>query len=458
MREFYEDRGARISILTRAGANTSMQTVQTKSHKPLSILPVLQRMQNVTWLLAFMRGIYAAIIGALAIALLRMGPAAVQDILAAALLTLTVAILVLRKVGPFPPVLGRAIAGTLRRTLGWGAACEDDPVMPIWPCILVAEILWLMSPLSAQPSSPFTLEATIPLHDVHGRIDHMAIDLPRKRLMVAELGNNTVDVIDLGTRTVAHRVSGLRAPQGVGYADRADAIVIANAGDGSVRLIDARDFSVLGRVELDDDADNVRIDPRNGLAVIGYGSGGLALIDPGSRTRVADIRLPAHPEGFQIDPSSGRTYVNIPDAHQIAVVDLDTRKLVASWPTRNASANFPMAFSPSPLLIASVFRSAPLLQLLDPVSGEVRQRLSTCGDADDVFFDPRRARMYISCGAGEIAVMEHKGTNWAALGTIQTASGARTSLFVPELDRLFVAERAGLLGSEAAIRVYRPMP
>ena len=422
-----------------------MQTVQIKSRKPLSILPVLQRMQNVTWLQAFVPP---------SVALLRMRPAAAR-----------------RRAshpdgGYSPATEGGTVPTRARRgnrqyavqDAGMGAACEAQAVMPIWPCILLVGIFWLMSPLSAQPSSPFTLEATIPLHDVRGRIDHMAIDLPRKQLMVAELGNNTVDVIDLGTRTVAHRVSGLREPQGVGYADRADAIVIANARDGSVRLINARDFSVLGRVELGDDADNVRIDPRNGLAVIGYGSGGLALIDPGSRARVADIPLPAHPEGFQIDPSSGRTYVNIPDAHQIAVVDLDTRKLVASWPTRNASANFPMAFNPSPSLIASVFRSAPLLQLLDPVTGEERKRLSTCGDADDVFFDPRRARIYISCGAGEIAVLEHKGTDWAGLGTIPTASGARTSLFVPELDRLFVAERAGLLGSEAAIRVYRPTP
>ena len=55
-----------------------MQIVQIKSRKPLSILPVLQRMQNVTWLHAFMPAIGAAVIGALAVALLRMGPAAAR--------------------------------------------------------------------------------------------------------------------------------------------------------------------------------------------------------------------------------------------------------------------------------------------------------------------------------------------------------------------------------------------
>jgi hypothetical protein len=166
--------------------------------------------------------------------------------------------------------------------------------------------------------------------------------------------------------------------------------------------------------------------------------------------------LPAHPEGFQIDPAAGRAYVNIPDASQIAVVDLDARRLITTWPMREVRANFPMAVNPSQSLIASVFRSPPVLLLFDPASGVMRQRLPTCGDADDVFFDARRARIYVSCGAGEIAVLEHTSAGWNALTAIRTASGARTSLFVPELDRLFVAERAGLLGAEAAIRLYRP--
>jgi DNA-binding beta-propeller fold protein YncE len=322
-------------------------------------------------------------------------------------------------------------------------------------CITGLYLVLALPSHAAEP--PLVLERTIALHDVRGRIDHMAIDLPRKRLLVAELGNDSVDVIDLAAGVVAHRIAGLREPQGVGYAERADVILIANAKDGSVRLFNATDFSSAGSVALGDDADNVRIDPRNGLAVVGYGSGGLAVIDPSSYAKIANIPLPAHPEAFQIDPRTGRTYVNIPDAHQIAVVDLDARRIVASWPMQDASSNFPMALDPAQTLLASVFRSPPALLLLDESTGAVRQRLPVCGDADDVFFDASRARIYVSCGAGELAVF-HRDSSWQAMEPGRTASGARTSLFVPQMDRLYVAERAGLLGSDAAIRVYRPTP
>jgi hypothetical protein len=286
----------------------------------------------------------------------------------------------------------------------------------------------------------------------------MAYDPGRKRLIVAELGNNTVDILDVGTGAVVHRIGGLSEPQGVGYVQHGDMILVANAGDGSVRLFRGTDFAPAGSVALGEDADNIRVDPRNGLAVVGYGSGGLALIDATAHSKVADIQLPRHPEGFQIDAANGHTYVNIPDADQIAVVDLDARRLLAPRSTREMRANFPMALDPKERLIASVFRRGPLLLLTDADSGAMRQKIATCEDADDVFFDLGRGRIYISCGGGELAVFGRGNSDWHSLGSIRTSSGARTSLFVPELDRLFLAQRAGLLGSDAAIAIYRPTP
>src|SRR3954447_1458960 len=104
--------------------------------------------------------------------------------------------------------------------------------------------------------APLVLERTIPLANVSGRIDHMAVDLRRGRLFVAELGNNTVDVVDVAAGRAVHRIGGLHEPQGVGYAPAADVIAVANAGDGSVRFYKGEDFSPAGQADLGDDADN----------------------------------------------------------------------------------------------------------------------------------------------------------------------------------------------------------
>src|SRR5262245_650158 len=61
------------------------------------------------------------------------------------------------------------------------------------------------------------LHMKIPLGDVEGRIDHMAIDPSRNRLIVAELGNDSIGVVDLNERRVIQVIGGLKEPQGVAY-------------------------------------------------------------------------------------------------------------------------------------------------------------------------------------------------------------------------------------------------
>ncbi len=317
----------------------------------------------------------------------------------------------------------------------------------------LATALSLASPTDA----PLTLERTIPLKNVSGRIDHLAIDLARKRLIVAELGNDTVEVIDIAAGTVVHRFSGLKEPQGLAYVSDGDLIVVASAGDGTVRLFNGTTFEPTGVIPLGDDADNIRVDPRNGQVTVGYGGGALAVIDPRTRAILSTVKLAAHPESFQLAPDGGKIFVNVPDAREIAVVDRVSGRQIGSWKA-DARSNFPMAVVDDGAVIASVFRSPARLVMFRPDSGEVTATLSTCGDSDDVFSDTKRHRLYVSCGEGAVDVIGWDGKTVAELSRITTASGARTSFFVPQLDRLFVASRAGWMGGSAAILIFRPSP
>jgi hypothetical protein len=325
---------------------------------------------------------------------------------------------------------------------------------------LAAVFLGLLSgAVTARAEPALVVESRIALRVVSGRIDHMAVDLARKRLLVAELGNGTLDVVDLAAGRQIQRIGGLREPQGVGYAPKPDLVAVSGAGDGSVKFFREKDLTAIGAVALGDDADNIRLDPRTGNLIVGYGSGALAVIDPDRRAKIGEVRLAAHPEAFAIDAASGRAFVNVPDAEQIAVVDLASMKQTGAWRLPDLRANFPLALDAAGMMIATVFRRPPTLVLIDTRTDISTARLDTCGDADDVFFDPKRRRIYVSCGAGFVDVFEAGAAGaYARLSRVTTAAGARTSLFVPELDRLYLAARAGLLRSDAVILVLRPVP
>jgi DNA-binding beta-propeller fold protein YncE len=325
--------------------------------------------------------------------------------------------------------------------------------------VIAAVVALSVSDAVAQPAelAPLQLEAKIPLGAVRGRIDHMAVDLKRQRLFIAELGNDSVGIVDLASQKLLRTIPGMKEPQGVGYEPSTDTLYVANAGDGSVRLFEGSDFAARERIELGSDADNIRVDAAASRVFIGYGSGALAVIDPATRSKVGDIPVRAHPEAFQIDPDTSQIFVNVPDARGIAVVDRASQKQIGKWPILDRGANFPMALDPVRRQALVIFRDPAELGVFSMTGGKLIATAETCGDADDLFVDAKRERVYVSCGAGFLDVFEPRGTSYRRIARIPTGSGARTSLFVPELDRLLVAVRASS-AEPAAIWVFRPIP
>ncbi len=328
----------------------------------------------------------------------------------------------------------------------------------VWNLTVIVLALGNATPANSQPAelAALVLETKIPLGTVAGRIDHLAIDLEHHRLFVAELGNNTVGVVDLDTKTVVHRISGLSEPQGVAYVPASGTLYIANGGDGMVRIYRGPDYAPAGQIALGSDADNIRIDPETGKLLVGYGGGALAVLDPATNQKIASYPLKAHPESFQIEPKSNRIFVNLPSANAIAVLDRATGKVLASWPMRHGG-NFAMTLDRDNARLFTVFRSPPKLTGFSFESGAVAADVDVCGDSDDVFLDAKRGRLYASCGAGFVDVFDAQALPPRRLAHVVSVEGARTSLFVPQHDRLYLAVRASA-GQGAAIWVFRPSP
>jgi hypothetical protein len=149
--------------------------------------------------------------------------------------------------------------------------------------------------------------------------------------------------------------------------------------------------------------------------------------------------------------------VNIPTARKIAVVDRAKAAVVASWPVE-ARDNFPMALDGGHHRLFVATRKPAKLLVYDTESGRAVASLDAPGDADDVFYDSAKRRIYISGGEGAIGVFRQSDADrYEAIAKISTASGARTSLFVPDLGRLYLAvPHRG--AQRAEIRVYEAQP
>ena len=198
------------------------------------------------------------------------------------------------------------------------------------------------------------------------------------------------------------------------------------------------------------------MDVASNQVFVGYGNGALAVIDPATASKTANIPLKAHPEGFQLTRSSAQILVNVPQKREIAVVDRKAGKQTASWPLKGRG-NFPMALDDDSQHVMVAFRSPATLGVFSSRDGSTVANVESCDDADDVFVDAKRHRVDMSCGSGALDVFDTEKAAYRRLARIPTVSGARTSLFIPELDRLFLAVRASA-GLPAAVWVYRATP
>src|SRR5215213_8428577 len=142
---------------------------------------------------------------------------------------------------------------------------------------LTCALMTLPGQASAQVLT-LEIEAKIPLGNVTGRIDHLAIDRKRQRLFVAELGNDTVAVLDLAKVALQRRLAGLSEPQGIAYEPEGDILYVANGGNGTVHLFQGEEYTPLDKIELGQNADNVRIDSARRRVLVGHSRGALAVI------------------------------------------------------------------------------------------------------------------------------------------------------------------------------------
>src|SRR6059036_2920132 len=299
------------------------------------------------------------------------------------------------------------------------------------------------------------LKQTIPLPGVEGRIDHLALDASGERLFVCALGNNTVEVLDLRKGERIHSITGLGAPQGIAYIPELNRIFVANDKGGICRIYNGKSFEAVGALDFKDDADNVRYDSATKQIYVGFGGGGIGVVSAPEGKQVGSIKLSAHPEAFELEKNGKRIFVNVPNSRHVGVIDRDKSEVVATWKTDLAFANFPMALDEANHRLFVGCRLPSKLVVLNTDSGDVVAKTDISGDPDDVFYDGKRHRIYAICGAGKIDIIEQTDANtYKTSAKIDTAKGARTGLFVPEQDVLFVGVPHNG-AQQAEIRAYQ---
>ncbi|MHB1426136.1 MAG: YncE family protein [Gemmataceae bacterium] len=322
-----------------------------------------------------------------------------------------------------------------------------------------AGLLLLAGAAFAHAAQPATLELlqTIPLKGKAGRLDHLAIDGKHGRLFVANLSNDSLDIVDLRAGRLLKQIPDQKKIQGIAYAEELDRIYAGNGVSDACNVFDGRDYKLLKSIKLPG-ADNVRYLPRRHLVYVGHAEKTLSAIDARTYEIKATIPLPGRPEAFQLETKRPRLYLNTVEPTRLVAIDTDKNEVLHSYALKSADRAYPMALDETNHRVFLGCRNKPSVVIVDSETGLEVASVAIPEDIDDLFYDAKNKRLYASCGAGALAVIQQRDADhYTTLETIPTAKLARTCFFDPAGERLYliVPRQEGEEGP--TLRLYRPV-
>jgi DNA-binding beta-propeller fold protein YncE len=309
-------------------------------------------------------------------------------------------------------------------------------------CLALLVVSWVH--LSAQGNTPLKLLHTIPLPGFKGDLDHSAVDLRANRLFVTAEVHKTVEVFDLNTGEHIRSITGFETPHEILFRSNNSLIVADGGTPGTVKLVNGKTYEITDKITLPPGVDSAEYNPVTKEYYVesrGPDSAAnthtISIIDSENFKHTGDFTLPGRrSEAMAIDRAGKTMYVNLTD--EVGVVDLRTRKLTTRWPVPDAHVQNSMALDEPNHRLFIATRNPPELFVFDTNTGKVVTSYPCVGVNDDMTFDTRRKRLYIT-GDGATSVFEQRDADhYEHIADVPTGYRAKTSLYVPELNRLFI--------------------
>ena len=319
----------------------------------------------------------------------------------------------------------------------------------------------------AQVKHPLKLVTTTPLPGFSGDFDHFALDLKGQRLFLTAEDHKTVEVFDLDGKHL-HSITGFGQPHAALFLPESNKLIVTDGDDdfGRVEMVSGTDYKILSTIKLPNGVDSAVFDPTSQYYYVA--SGGVesakthvvSIIDTKTFKQVGEIALPGNEsEAMAIDKEGKKMYVSLRATNEVGVVDLGTRKGVARWPIPGASTSNSLVLDEANHRVFIATRKPPKFFVFDTDTGKVVTSLPCAPLHDDMWFDRASKRIYVTGSETTTVLEQNDADHYTHLADDPTGFRAKTSILVPELNRIYIAVSGkGKADAKLALQVYELQP
>jgi DNA-binding beta-propeller fold protein YncE len=303
---------------------------------------------------------------------------------------------------------------------------------------------------AAATTQPVRVAGHTDLPGYEGDFDHFAVDEKDDRLFLAGEDGGALKVFDLKTGALIQSLSGFDAPHSLIYLpDTGELVVVANTKS---RVLDAKTLAVKRPLTLADGADSLAYDAlRKRVYIVTGGkdvkqtTSALVEIDPYNGKSFGQTAFDGdHTEALAVEDQGSRIFINQTDKNLLDVVDKTTHAIKARWPIREAEQNAPIAYDEMTHRLFVVTRKPGKLIVVNADTGATVQAFDAPMRVDQVLWDPVNRRVFACGGDGHLLVVEQDDADhYRALPLVATPPASKTGIYVPSLNRLYLAASPG---------------
>jgi YVTN family beta-propeller protein len=275
----------------------------------------------------------------------------------------------------------------------------------------------------AQKPSGYKVSRRITLGG-EGGWDYLTFDGEARHLYVARA--TRVMVIDVDSGKQVGEIPNTNGVHGVALVHKLGRGITSNGKDDTATLFDLKTLSPIATVKTGGKPDAILFDKFSGFVLTSNGkSNDMSLIDPEKAVVVGSIALPGRPE-TGVSDGKGKIFVNLEDKNSIAVIDVATRKVLATWPLTGCEEPTGLALDRANRRLFSGCHNGALV-VVDADSGRNVQKLAIGNGVDAAAYDERAGLVFTSNGEGNISVIQQEGPDkYTTLANVLTQKGAKT--------------------------------
>jgi YVTN family beta-propeller protein len=308
---------------------------------------------------------------------------------------------------------------------------------------------------AAAPQALLASVADIPLGGNTTRLDYESFDPGRHLLFIAHLGDSAVIVFDTKTQRVVTRILDISKVHGALAIPELGTVYASATGTNEVVAIDEGTLKVTARAPGGVYPDGMAYAPAVHKLYVSDEHGGTdSVIDVRTNTLVATIPLGGDVGNTQYDPISRHIFANVQTRRQLVEIDPVSDKVVTRISLPGAEGNHGLLIEPEQRRAFIACEDNHKLLVLDLETRKVAASFDVSQGPDGLAYDPGLRYVYVASESGPVSLFKAAAEQVSKIGEVPIGANAHVVAVDPDTHKSYFPLKD--VGGRTVLRIMRP--